>query len=171
MSNLNQQFALLQSSQQSLIDEQNAELPILSFLKQRRPLKAKTQLTVENNDFEIEIINSKVVQNSFAVYEIRIKKGTLFWIFQTRYSLLESLNSKLSKNLKSHLPKFPEKRLIGNLENDFITQRGKQLDSYLKKLFKLGRSENTVREFVRQSQKAAFIINDPTAVKLFNLDA
>ncbi|CAK61689.1 unnamed protein product (macronuclear) [Paramecium tetraurelia] len=171
MSNQNQQFALLQSSQQSLIDEQMAELPILSFLNKRRPIKAKTQLTVENNDFEIEIINTKVVQNNFTVYEIKIQKGTLFWIFQTRYSLLESLSSKLSKNLKSNLPKFPEKRLFGNLDNDFIEKRGKQLDSYLKALFKLGRSENTVREFVRQTQKAAFMINDPAAVKLFNLDA
>ncbi|CAD8202109.1 unnamed protein product [Paramecium octaurelia] len=171
MSNQNQQFALLQSSQQSLIDEQMAELPILSFLNKRRPIKAKTQSTVENNDFEIEIINTKVVQNSFTVYEIKIKKGTLFWTFQTRYSLLESLSSKLSKNLKSNLPKFPEKRLFGNLDNDFIEKRGKQLESYLKALFKLGRSENTVREFVRQSQKAAFMINDPAAVKLFNLDA
>ncbi|CAD8105743.1 unnamed protein product [Paramecium primaurelia] len=171
MSNQNKQFALLQQSQQSLTDKQIAELPILSFLKNRQPIKVKAPLTVENNDFEIEIINTKVVQNSFVVYEIRIKKGNLFWIFQTRYSLLESLSSKLSKNLKSILPKFPEKRLFGNLDNDFITKREKQLDSYLKELFKLGRSENTVREFVRQSQKAAFVINDPSAVKLFNLDA
>ncbi|CAD8121606.1 unnamed protein product [Paramecium sonneborni] len=171
MSNQNQQLALLQQTQQSLIEEQMPQLPILSFLKKRQSQKTKTQITTNNNDFEIEIINSKVIQNSFVVYEIKIKKGTLFWIFQTRYSLLESLNTKISKNLKSYLPKFPEKRIFGNLENDFIAQRCKQLDSYLKELFKLGRSENTVREFVRQSQKGAYIINDPSSVKLFNLDA
>ncbi|CAD8151843.1 unnamed protein product [Paramecium octaurelia] len=158
------------------VNENKCDFPIMAFLNRQNKQRVKKHLNSkqydqQNCEFQVEVINYKTIEKQFTIYQIKVIYGSLYWIFQTRYSLLEDLNSKLNKQTVQRLEKFPEKRLFGNLDQQFILKRKAQIDLYLKSLFKQGRNEKAVKEFIKQSQKAAIEINDPCELKHFKLDA
>ncbi|CAD8209846.1 unnamed protein product [Paramecium pentaurelia] len=159
-----------------VVNEKNSDLPIMAFLNRKNKQIVKKHLDSkqydqQNCEFQVEVINYKTIEKQFTIYQIKVIYGSLYWIFQTRYSLLEDLNSKLNKQIVQRLEKFPEKRIFGNLDQQFILKRKVQIDLYLKSLFKQGRNEKAVKEFIKQSQKAAIEINDPCELKHFKLDS
>ncbi|CAD8060901.1 unnamed protein product [Paramecium primaurelia] len=159
-----------------VVNENNSDLPIMAFLNRQNKQRVKKHLNSkqydqQNCEFQVEVINYKTIEKQFTIYQIKVIYGSLYWVFQTRYSLLEDLNSKLNKQIVQRLEKFPEKRIFGNLDQQFILKRKVQIDLYLKSLFKQGRNEKAVKEFIKQSQKAAIEINDPCELKHFKLDS
>ncbi|CAD8087130.1 unnamed protein product [Paramecium sonneborni] len=163
-------------NENEIVNETNSNLPIMSFLNRQNKQKVKKDLNSkqyeqQNSDFQVEVKNYKIIEKQFTLYQIKVIYGSLYWVFQTRYSLLEELNSKLNKSIVQRLEKFPEKRFFGNLDQSFVLKRKNQIDLYLKSLFKYGRNEKSVKEFIRQSQRAAIEINDPCEIKHFKLDA
>ncbi|CAD8044969.1 unnamed protein product [Paramecium primaurelia] len=151
------------------------QLPILSFLKRPKNTNPKKSLNSkqyeqQNCEYQIEVINHKIVEKQFTIYQIKVTYGSLYWIFQTRYSLLEGLHSKLNKDVIHRLTKFPEKRLFGNMDQNFVLKRKIEINQYLKSLIQYGKNEKPVKDFIKQSQKAAIEINDPCELKHFKLD-
>ncbi|CAD8054637.1 unnamed protein product [Paramecium primaurelia] len=157
----------------------DSSLPILNFL-QKNDIKnfqlskdvSKVQNTLKQyKELQIDVIGTKIVDNKFTLYEIKLQRGNVYWVFQTRYSLLKALDDRLSKNFKLKVQKFPESKVFGNLEQEFISRRAKQLNIYLKSLIKYCNQEKTIQNFLKESQEAAIVIYDPDEIDYFRLDA
>ncbi|CAD8052782.1 unnamed protein product [Paramecium sonneborni] len=163
------------NSNQQILNGLDDQLPILSFLKRPKNKNLKQSLNSkqydqQNCEYQIEVINHKIIDKQFTIYQIKVTYGSLYWIFQTRYSLLEGLHSKLNKEVIKQLAKFPEKRLFGNMDHNFVQKRKNEIHQYLKSLIQYGKNEKPVKDFIKQSQKAAIEINDPCELKHFKLD-
>jgi hypothetical protein len=52
-----------------------------------------------------------------------------------RYKEIHAFNQVLSKSFKK-LPKFPSKKIIGNLKEEYISKRKTKIEAYLKDLVK-----------------------------------
>ncbi|CAD8147766.1 unnamed protein product [Paramecium pentaurelia] len=148
----------------------DSQLPILNFL-QKNDIKNLHLSKDESKELQIDVIGTKIVDNKFTLYEIKLSRGNVYWVFQTRYSLLKALDDRLSKNFKLKVKKFPESKFFGNLEQEFISRRAKQLNIYLKSLIKYCNQEKTIQKFLKESQEAAIVIYDPDEIDYFWLDA
>ena len=61
---------------------------------------------------------------------VRDTKKNESWTITSRYSDLRKVHLKLRELFPNNLPNFPQKKLIGNMETSFISQRQKALDIY-----------------------------------------
>ena len=61
---------------------------------------------------------------------VRDSKKNESWTITSRYSELRKVHIKLRELFPNNLPNFPQKKLLGNMEPSFISQRQKALEIY-----------------------------------------
>ncbi|KAM3141431.1 hypothetical protein pb186bvf_006549 [Paramecium bursaria] len=85
--------------------------------------------------FTLKIINFQVrgdiVYYNIQVVNTQLKKS---WNFEDRYKNMLALHTQLKSIIKAELPQFPGKKLFGNTDEEFITQRKAALHNYFKNL-------------------------------------
>ncbi|CAD8201887.1 unnamed protein product [Paramecium pentaurelia] len=145
-----------------------SEAPVLQFLGKSKKRKRRS---LDTNDW-ISLHDHKIKGNSHTQYLIRLKVDNVVWSFWTRYSMLSELHQTLDEVIKSQLPTFPEKRLFGNLNPNFIQTRKSQLDIYLQALFKdpYVRDSKVFQDFITNSKQKAFKKADLDSLHRFKLD-
>ncbi|CAK63458.1 unnamed protein product (macronuclear) [Paramecium tetraurelia] len=145
-----------------------SEAPVLQFLGKSKKRKRRS---LDTNDW-ISLHDHKIKGNSHTQYLIRLKVDNVVWSFWTRYSMLSELHQTLDEVIKSQLPTFPEKRLFGNLNPNFIQTRKSQLDIYLQAIFNdpCVRDSKVFRDFIDNSKQKAFKKADLDSLNRFKLD-
>ncbi|CAD8103164.1 unnamed protein product [Paramecium primaurelia] len=145
-----------------------SEAPVLQFLGKSKKRKRRS---LDTNDW-ISLHDHKIKGNSHTQYLIRLKVDNVVWSFWTRYSMLSELHQTLDEVIKSQLPTFPEKRLFGNLNPNFIQTRKSQLDIYLQALFKdpYVRDSKVFQDFITNSKQKAFKKAELDSLHRFKLD-
>jgi len=89
-------------------------------------------------DWEIDIVETETKldekKNPFTVYKIAVKCGPRTWCVSRRYTDFFELCTKLDKKFPNRhlLNHFPPKKVLGNMEKEFIENRKKQLQTFLK---------------------------------------
>jgi len=89
-------------------------------------------------DWEIDICETETKlddkKNPFTVYKISVKCGPRTWFVLRRYTDFFELCTKLDKKYPNRhlLVHFPPKKVLGNMDKEFIENRKKQLQLFLK---------------------------------------
>ena len=115
--------------------------------------------------FTLEITEYKVIDeqispdskktSKFAVFKFEVKRGKQVKILYYRYSEIRELHEYLCASplgVVANMCKFPSKTFFKNLENKFLNQRRKQLQSYFHQLLSSSRSITQtpcVRQFLQ----------------------
>jgi len=77
------------------------------------------------------------VRGGHAEYDIQVSDSEQTWTLTARYSRLDDLHAELkAANKNKELPKFPGKKLFGNNDPAFLSQRQKGLEHYVQTLLK-----------------------------------
>ncbi|KFD71743.1 hypothetical protein M514_16263 [Trichuris suis] len=92
-------------------------------------------LELDDND-AISFIHIKgyTVKTDFTFYTIVVSVGRYEWTVDRRYSDFDAFNRARPKDKAT--PAFPPKRLIGNQDCEFLNSRRKELEVYLRAVFK-----------------------------------
>ena len=115
--------------------------------------------------FTLEITEYKVIEEridsssnktiKFAVFKFEVKRGKQKKILYYRYSEIREMHEFLCGSpmgAVANLCKFPSKTMFKNLDNKFLNQRRKQLQSYFHQLLSSSRSITQtpcVRQFLQ----------------------
>ena len=90
---------------------------------------------------------------NISITDVNSQKST--WFLKTRYSLIRILHGEIKDNYQGALPDFPPKKIIGNLDPNFISQRKKHLENYFNTLLRTINVEKIIplRDFLLQGRK------------------
>lgn len=85
--------------------------------------------------FKLEELDGK---NVYTVYHIKVEMMDKIWIVKRRYSEFKGLDDKLHKDFpkKASNLKLPPKKMIGNMNPEFVEQRRKGLQQYIQDICK-----------------------------------
>lgn len=75
-----------------------------------------------------------VTYYNISITDMNAQKAT--WFLKSRYSAMRRMHSQIIDNYSGELPNFPPKKLIGNLDQDFVSQRKKHLENYFNTLLR-----------------------------------
>ena len=86
-------------------------------------------------DLEI-VIKDYVKDNGVIYYLIEVRMETQVWILKKRFNDFDRMHKRLQADMEyraaDNLPDLPAKRMFFNKENEFIKERLKYLNKYLK---------------------------------------
>ncbi|CDW57589.1 nischarin [Trichuris trichiura] len=88
----------------------------------------------ENDSISFIHIKGYTVKTDFTFYTIVVSVGRYEWTVDRRYSDFDAFNRARHKDKEG--PIFPPKRLIGNQDCEFLNSRRKELEIYLRAIFK-----------------------------------
>jgi len=89
-------------------------------------------------DWEIDIVDTETKvdekRTPYTAYKVSVKCGPRLWFVLRRYADFADLCTKLDKKFPNRrlLEHFPPKKVLGNMDREFIENRKKQLQSFLK---------------------------------------
>lgn len=75
-----------------------------------------------------------VTYYNLSITDMNAQKAT--WFLKSRYSAMRRIHSQILENYSGELPNFPPKKLIGNMDPDFVSQRKKHLENYFNTLLR-----------------------------------
>ena len=88
----------------------------------------------DSKNLSLNFLNHEVENNS-VTYVIKVSDGEDSWEIRVRYSNLRELHNKM-KELNKEMPDFPAKKLWGNLNAKFISERQSKLAYYMSTVLK-----------------------------------
>ncbi|KAK6012333.1 PX domain protein [Ostertagia ostertagi] len=89
-----------------------------------------------NNDFNVKILNYKVVdEGKYAVYTIQLTVDGYTWVVERRYSEFDAMDMRRFPDRKKSF--LPPKKLIRNLDAEFLEERRMELEKYCRALLEL----------------------------------
>ncbi|XGW31355.1 hypothetical protein V3C99_009934 [Haemonchus contortus] len=89
-----------------------------------------------NNDFNVRILNYKVVdEGKYALYTIQLTVDGYTWVVERRYSEFDAMDMRRFPDRKKSF--LPPKKLIRNLDAEFLEERRMELEKYCRALLEL----------------------------------
>ncbi|EYC26155.1 hypothetical protein Y032_0011g1588 [Ancylostoma ceylanicum] len=89
-----------------------------------------------DNSFNAKILNYKIVDDGkFALYTIQITVDSYTWTVERRYSEFDLMDMRRFPDRKKSF--LPPKRLIRNLDTEFLEERRLELEKYCRALLEL----------------------------------
>ncbi|KAJ1353865.1 hypothetical protein KIN20_010631 [Parelaphostrongylus tenuis] len=89
-----------------------------------------------NSNFYARILNYKIVdEGKFAVFTIQITVDGYTWTVERRYSEFDAMDMRRFPDRKKSF--LPPKRLIRNLDSEFLEERRAELEKYCRALLEL----------------------------------
>ena len=94
-----------------------------------------------------------VIWYNVSITDVNAQKAT--WFLKIRYSQILVLHKQIKDNYEGALPDFPPKKLFGNLDPIFVSQRKKHLENYFNTLLRTINIEKVIvlRDFLLQGKK------------------
>lgn len=83
----------------------------------------------ESKNLVLNFLKPKIIDGS-VIYIVKVSDPEESWEISTRYSQLREIHLKM-KDFNKELPNFPGKKLFGNLNDKFISERQGYLNHYM----------------------------------------
>ncbi len=104
--------------------------------------------------------NDGVIWYNVSITDVNAQKAT--WFLKIRYSQILALHKQIKENHEGALPDFPPKKLFGNLDPNFVSQRKKHLENYFNTLLRMINIEKVIvlRDFLLKGRKNEIISDE-----------